>query len=715
MTFLNPLLLFGLAAAAIPLIIHLFNFRRPREVNFSSLVFLQELQKSTMRRVQVKQWLLLLLRTLAIACLVLAFARPTLTGGLGGTLARRSETSTAIVIDNSLSMTLRDAQGEYLRQAKALATDLAETMEPGDEAFVLTTAMLPTARSEALPSRSAVLDAIGGIEAMPGAAPLETALEQAAARLKEASNVNRQIYLLSDVQRSTLLDTIAVPPQGAGVARLLPVGGRTYGNVAVTDVGVVSRIVEVGEPVQIEATLTNYGQEPLTDYVASVYLDDKRVAQAATDLAPGAAQRVTFTATPEERGWLAGDVRIEDDAFSADNLRYFTLHVPERRRLLIVQGEQGEGQRTDFLNLALSSELTQGRIPFDAETIQENALAAASLGTYDAVVLVGPRDLSSGEVGALTRYVREGGGLLLFPSQEARAEDYNALLGSLGGGIFSGFSGTLGSGEPIATFERLDLEHPLFEGVFETSGRRGAETQVESPDVYYAMNYTPASGTEQTLIGLSSGFPFLEEVRDGRGVAFLMAVAPDLRWSDLPQRGLFIPLLYRAVYYLSASESVAGEQLGVGEPGELRLTGVEEDAEPLRLVAPDGEAFVPEQRSLFGAVLLQIQPDVRAPGIYDVRAGDDLVRRVAFNLPRRESDLRTSAPEAAAEALTEATGLRVEVFDATQEDGEIDLAEALVAEQTGVELWNVFLMLALGFMVAEMLVARQWRPEAVAA
>ena len=111
MTFLNPLLLLGLAAAAIPLIIHLFNFRRPRKIDFSSLAFLKELQKSTMQRVRIKQILLLILRMLAIACLALAFARPTLIGGLGGALGKRASSSMAIVIDNSRSMQLRDAQG----------------------------------------------------------------------------------------------------------------------------------------------------------------------------------------------------------------------------------------------------------------------------------------------------------------------------------------------------------------------------------------------------------------------------------------------------------------------------------------------------------------------------------------------------------------------------------------------------------------------------
>ena len=716
MTFLNPLLLLGLVAAAIPLIIHLFNFRRPREVNFSSLVFLKELQKSTMRRVQVKQWLLLLLRTLAIACLVLAFARPTLTGGLAGTLGGRGATSTAIVLDNSPSMTLRDAQGEYLAQAKRLAANLAETMEGGDEAFVLPVAASPEARAAALPSASAALDAIGEVEVQPGAASLEKALERAARRLDEAAGPNRQVYLFTDVQASTLLDSADVQLAGAARARLVPVGQRTHANVAVTDVRVISRIVEVGQPAEIEATLTNFSQEELTDYVASVYLEGERVAQAAVDLAPGAAERVRFTATPDVRGWLAGEVLIEDDAFDADNRRYFTLHVPERRRLLVVRGQ---GQQTRYLDLALSSSLTQGRVPFDVETVQESALAAAGLGAYDAVVLVGPRDLSSGEVGALTRYVREGGGLLLFPNQEARAEDYNALLGGLGGGTFSGFSGSLGGGQPVAAFDRVDREHPLFEGVFETSGQ-GEAAPVESPDVYYAMNYTPASGTEQTLIELSNGFPFLQELRDGRGAAFVVAAAPDLRWSDLPQRGLFIPLLYRAIYYLSAGESAAGEQLVVGRPGELRLAGAEGEGGPLRLVAPDGEAFLPEQRSLFGATLLQVGPDVREPGIYDVRAGEgadvqaDLLRRVAFNLDPRESDLRTSEPDEAARALAEATGLGVDVFEAAQGGGDA-FAEGLVAEERGVELWNVFLLLALLFLMAETVVAKQWRPEAVAA
>ena len=710
MTFLNPLVLFGLVAAAIPLIIHLFNFRRPKRVDFSSLEFLKELQKSTMQRVRIKQWLLLLLRTLAIACLILAFARPTLTGNLAGTLGGRANSSIALVVDNSLSMTLRDAGGAYLEQARDIASGLVDQTEPGDEVFVLTTAAMTDAAPAAYKNRSPALDALAEVAAEPGAVSTTRMVARAAALLEaEASHLNKEIYLLSDLQRSTLVDTLSSQAPEDVRMILLPVGERDHANVAVTDLRVASRIIEVGQPVRVEATLVNYGTERIEGYVASLYLEGERVAQATADLEPGVSTLATFAVTPQRRGWLAGMAQIEDDAFEHDNLRYFALHVPERRKLLIVQGQ---GQRTDYVELALSSQLTRGRVTVELETIAESALAATALGAYDAVALVGPRDLSSGEVAALGRYVEGGGGLLFFPSEAARAPDYNALLGGLGGGTFSGFSGVLGSGRSIATFDRVDLEHSLFEGVFDRPGVQG-QVEVESPDLYYTMNYTPSSGSEQTLVQLSNGFPFLQEIRHGRGAAFVIMTAPNITWSDLPVRGLFIPLLYRSIYYLSASESVEGEQLIIGRPGELRLAGVPE-GQSLRLVGPDGEEVTPEQRSLFGAVLLQTDASLRTPGIYDIQAGQTLVRRVALNLDSRESNLQTATAEDAANRLSEKTGLPVRVLDpGLGTDGGV--LEAIEAERTGVELWNVFLMVALLCLLAEMLVSMQWRPETVPA
>ncbi|HET6567307.1 MAG TPA: BatA domain-containing protein [Rhodothermales bacterium] len=711
MAFLNPLILIGLAAAAIPLIIHLFNFRKPRRVNFSSLAFLQELKKSTMQRVRIKQWLLLALRTLAIACLVLAFARPTLRGSLGGLLGGHGSSSVAVIVDNSLSMTLRDSGGEYLDQAKAIASGIVGQLGQGDEVYVLPVADDRLVQPAAFRSRGAALDAIGKIDTENRTASIQAAIERAAAVLAEGHSLNREVYVVTDLQRSTLTDSAGIELPDGTRLYVLPVGGRTYDNVAVTDVQIASRIVEVGQPVQIRATLSNYGTDAVQDYVASLYLEGQKVAQAAADLEPGAETTVTLTATPQKRGWLAGTVQLEDDAFPFDNTRYFSLNVPAHRKLLVVQGE---GQTMDYLDLALSPGLAQGRIAFDKEAVPESRLAAASLASYDAVLLVGPRNLSSGEIAALAQYVGNGGGLLLFPSSTAQSADYNALLTAIGGGRVGGFTGSRG-GEtiPIASFDRVDLEHPLFQGMFDRTAASRGRTQVESPDVYYTMTYTPGRGNEQTLVRLSNGHPFLEEIRHGRGIAFFMSVAPDPAWSDLPTRGLFVPLLYRSVFYLSAGETVAGEQFTVGTPAELRVPGINENA-PAKLVSPQGEEYAPGQRMLLGTALLQIDGSLDTPGVYDVRMGNQTLRRVAFNLDRRESDLTLLEPAEARRVLSQHVDGPVDVLGSAGQQVE-RVIQAVGEQRYGTELWNVFLGLALLFLIAEMLVARRWRPETVTA
>ena len=697
-----------MAAVAVPLFLHLFNLRRPQTVDFSSLAFVRELQETAVQRVRIKEWLLLALRMLAIACLVLAFAQPTLTGDLAGVGARSVRTAHALVIDNSLSMRVGSEQGgTALDQARARAGGVLETVSEGDEVAVWPTAR-PGAQSPSFGTNPGVArDALSALEPRAGAPPLSRTVRAAAEALAGTDAPRRVVYVASDLQRSTLADSVSRQLSGLdGVeVRLLPVGTRPAANVGITDVSVVSRIAEVGQPVQIEATLVNYGDAPLSDYVASAYLDGERVAQTTTTLDPGLRTTVSFTVTPQQRGWLRGAVATQDDDFPPDDRHHFTLHVPEERRVLLVRGN---GQQTRYVDLALSSEMTADRIAFRTTSIEETALASAELGRYDTVLLVGPRSLSTGEVDALTRFVDRGGGVLLFPSEQATPSTYDGLLGALGAGQIRGVSGSLSGEQSVASFERVDLAHPLFEGVFARERRPDAE--VEQPRIYHTMDLRPSGRSGQTLIELTSGVPFLHETRHGGGALLWMAVAPTPRWSDLPVRGLFVPLLYRSVYYLSAGASVAGEQLVAGEPGELRISGLAPGTS-LRLVGPEGTEVAPEQRSLFGATLLRVGRTLDRPGVYDVRAGETLVRRVAVNVDPAESDLRAAAPDSAAARLQRALGAPVRPVDGA---GAAEVAETLRTQQAGTEIWNVFLLLALILLIAEMGVARLWRPESAA-
>ena len=137
MTFLNPLALLGLLAAAVPILLHLFNLRKLRTIEFSTLTFLKELEKTKIRRLKLRQILLMILRTLLVLLIVLAFSRPTLKGSLAGTVGSHARTSAVLLIDDSFSMTTEDERGELLRQARLAAKELTQLFAEGDEVFLL--------------------------------------------------------------------------------------------------------------------------------------------------------------------------------------------------------------------------------------------------------------------------------------------------------------------------------------------------------------------------------------------------------------------------------------------------------------------------------------------------------------------------------------------------------------------------------------------------
>jgi hypothetical protein len=709
MSFLNPLLLFGLAAAAIPLIIHLFNFRRPRRVDFSSLAFLHELKKSTMQRVRVKQWLLLALRTLAIACLVIAFARPTMTGPLAGQLGGSGRTTMALIVDRSASMTLRDGAGSYMDQVQTLVEALLEDAESGDEIL-----LVPVPADGDTPvfhqNAASALAALEDLQTGSGSETLTEALARTGERLADRPTVNRDVFVISDFQESTVSDSVQVVlPEGTRVL-LMPVGTDGRGNIAVSDVRVMSQIISEGEPARFEATITNHGTEEVRALVVSLILEGQRIAQATVDVGADSEASALFTATPRGRGWLSGTVQIEDNQYLFDNQRAFALHVPEERSVLLVRGGSTDSR---YLRLALSTELTAGSARFQTSEILESALASTSLGAFDSVVLAGVQTLSSGERALLRQYLEGGGGVLVFAGDGAQWDDYNALLTDLGGGKVVGevaaADDAASASFTVGSFERVDTDHPLFEGMFEQLSGGEAPT-LEQPTIFRSVDYRSGSGNEQAIIGLSGGRPFLQEIRSGQGSMLFYTIDAGALWSDFPVRGLFLPMLYRSLVYLSAGGSVAGPQMEAGSSLQLLIQGLDAGTE-IRLENGDGESFIPDQREVFGGHVVSLEGPFMLPGTYDVLGAGTLVQQVVVHPPTSESDLALSDPESVQDHVREVTGAEIGVVDVGLAAAE-PLEQQLRAARTGVELWNVFLGLALIFLLAEMVVARQFRPEA---
>lgn len=719
MTFLNPLVLFGLAAAAIPILIHLLNLRKLKKVEFSSLRFLKEMQKTRMRRVRIRQWILLLLRTLLIISLVLAFARPALRGGLAGVIGTHARTTSVVLLDDSPSMAVRTDHGVMFTRAREAAARAAGLLQEGDEMYILRLSETGHPENPA-PARTrdeaVALLAPASVTAVT--VPYRDAFAVAARLLGESRNFNKELYLFSDLQKTQF--AAAEPPDTADLfdnsirvflaAPLTP----AQDNAGIADCAVLSRILSPGRPVLLRALLRNAGSTPVRNGLLSVYLDGTRVLQQSVDIPAGGSAAPTLSVTPKRRGIIRGSIQIEDDALEADNRRSFVLDVPGTIRLLVVGSSEAE---TRLATLAFTLGTDSSATALNVRTVTVAQLSSVDVNRFDAVVLCGMPPLPAAESARLAQFVKGGGGMLVFPGDGMDlAASHDRLFSALEippavppvqhGSPDAG--GETGGG--YLTFRSVDVAHPIFAGLFDESTRQHpGRPPVESPRVFRSLPLRTGS-RGQAIISLSDGTPFLVEYPAGSGRVLILAVEAGMTWSDFPVKGVFIPLLHRSAAYLAARhDQVEAYPAGRQPAWNLRIAD-RSDRDLFFVRAPDNdeEKVVPRFHPVSGLASFTSGPAM-LPGIYDLErttagtAARETLAAVAVNTDPSESDL-ARADEATLQGFEAQLGLSPDQIHALS--GTERLEEAVHEARFGVELWKYLAGLAVLLALLEMAIGR---------
>ncbi len=678
MNFLNPLVLFGLGAAAIPILIHLFTRRRPREVKFSSLEFLQEVHQSEIRRLKLKQWLLLLLRTLAIAALALAMARPALKGGTGAGAA----SSLVALVDVSGSMGAPGADGRALTAgARRSVEDLLATLGPGDELLLVPYDRTPHPASEKPMGDVGRLRAAAGTVA-PTAQRTDhrAALELAAKALAEARALNRELFWISDFQRAGFsrgggAAVVGLPDGPWANVRtwLVPLAPRSRANAALTD----ARLVPAADGVALEARARGFGVTP-----ADFAIEAREIPGAPGG--PGAALRlgsgfVSLAASGEAAALLplsrtpeaGGEALLPDDALALDNRRVFA--AGRAGALHVLLREDGEASP---LRLALEA-------GGELSGLDVKAVDAATLATQaanaDAIVVGDVERLGPAETQAVLDAWRGGGALLLVPGERADAEWWNGTL------LRETNAGTLGALEdaPAGAEWRLRLEaagHPALEGFAARPGE-----PLSSARFQRARAFAPAAGARAIARYDRTHAALVETAR----VLVLSAPLASAS-SDFATSGAFLPLVHQCARVLArgtAAASLAPGDVwrGPAATGEWRVTG--EDGRDVPV------SFGGEQ----GATRLVTAP-LEVPGLYRVWQGRALRGSFAVNPDPAESDL-AAVPER--ELLAAFPAGRAAVLH----EGE-SLANRVREARYGRELWPLFVGIALALLALESLLGR---------
>jgi hypothetical protein len=365
--FLNTLLLWGTALGSVPIIIHLLNKRRFRPVTWAAMEFLLHAIQKNARRLQIRDLILMLLRTLAIVCLALALARPAITGK--GIIGASGTTAAVILIDNSLSMDYNNGRETRFDVAKRLAKSVISQLDKGAWCGVYTfNDEVRAPMGDPSQNLSYIEQELErSVQLSDGGTNVENGIEFVLDKVfkvhPEYRLANRELYLITDMQArpwaerevSAKFKETLKKVCGEASVYLINAGDSGSENAAIVDLAATDTLVTVDMPVTFVAKIKNFGDTEIRDLRVDLYLDptgkdDKPTERSTVNVDAGTVGSVSFETRFKSGGDHKVEVRLQGDRLSADDRRYCTIEVVEESHMLLVDGRD---QKTDDL---LSSE-----------------------------------------------------------------------------------------------------------------------------------------------------------------------------------------------------------------------------------------------------------------------------------------------------------------------------------------------------------------------
>jgi hypothetical protein len=713
MTFINPAILWGMAAISIPILIHLFNLRKTRKLEFSTLMFLKEIQQSRYKKIKLKQLLILLCRIAMIILLVLAFARPFEIGYLG-IAGEKARSSVLLILDDSYSMEARDVNGSYFENAKKKINETIDLLNDNDEVYFTTVSGIDYTKGKLIyKDLKELKDAIAKIKISDVTKELNEVLYYANKILESSSNPYREIFLFTDGQKNFLSNSGTIATDFKTDERtkfnIILTGNRKGNNISLDTVDIATKIFEKNKNIKLRCTLHNrndfdvQNQSVVLNFKGKKDIHDEKV----IDIPANSSVEVEFNFMPDVTGFAEGNVELPVDALSNDELpddnrRYFVVKIPEKVSVLLVSHATSD---PDYIKMALTSSeelmkdsLNSSRKYFDLKQTIDNDISYEDFSKYDCILFVNKSSFTESETDKLFNYIQNGGGVIIFPGRDMSIDNYNKVfLHKLDlPSINSSFTANTGQG---FKFDKLDFQHPLLEDLFKVTKPTTESYSGESPQITHGIDLLTEKNS-QAVIKLNSSKNFLVEYLSGKGHILFYAVSPDLTDSDFPKNNLFPILVVRSILYLSNNNPI--KETTTGKDYFLDISNF--------ILNPEKDSLILLSTASPGNVRINYQPNtlLEIPGddlaynsVYKLSNNNELLFEFPCSFDKKESDLEKLNPAEIANLLESTYHTSVNIISANNE-----INASITALRTGSELWQIFLIAALLFLAVEFYISK---------
>jgi hypothetical protein len=678
MKLVYPEFLWAFFLLAIPIIVHLFNFKRYKTLHFSSLTFLRSVTQQTRSTQKLKHIVTLLLRILAISALILAFAQPIIPGksNSGG-----SESTLAIYIDNSFSMQARGNTGSLLNEAKETARKVIESVPLGTNLMLLTNAL--DAAELRLISTSELNDQLDKIDFYPASATIPNVLNAVTTKLEgEFNRPNTQVMLLSDFQQGSLLFHEKLEDT---TTRILPVQliPQNTSNLFIDSVWFDQPLRKINVNNTLHVRVENAGNQDLNNVSLNLKVNEYS-RQTLVDLPARKSVEVTFNYTDKSTGWKRAMVEIEDDQVFFDDAFYFSYEVKERMNVIVLTEDGAKPYATKVFETEPF---------FHVQELEVNQFKGELLDESDVLVVNGLTAIPSGIVQLCLDFVEADKSLIIIPSKNSDITSYNNFFSRLQLPILKNLSSN------SLRLNKINYADPFFHGVFD---KQPDNIQLPKVANYYRSTSTSKTNVIPLVLFENDEHLFVKSGANKKVFAFYMGT--DDRFGKVHEHILFSTVLLRAAELSQTSGKMwltlgKDEAISISRPkgfqGALKMKNDQLEFIPPALSVGGRDVIMPGKNEL--GVSLNA-------GHFAIMANNDVLSYLTTNYDREESMLAYYSKAEIEEQLISSgfSSVQAQTLTTVAEKEQFKLDKPT-------EYWRILLILGGLFLLMEMLVTAFWR------
>jgi hypothetical protein len=676
MSFLFPSFLWGLLAISVPIAVHIFNFRRTKRVYFTNVAFLKAVETQTRSIRQIKHWLVLAARILAIACLAFAFSQPFIPAESNVAVDRRGITS--LYLDNSLSMESELNNKRYLDIATGRLGDLLGLFKNATSLQLVTNDF--SAQEQGLYPAEKLRDRLTTV----GLSGTPRTFEQVYKRqqnliARHSQSGKNQLFWFSDFQKSTAGDLSAIQIDSTSQIFLVPVQAQAEKNVYVDSAWLNTPFIRELQNNVLFVKVSNSGNREARNVVLRLSLDNTQASTASVNVPANGSATARFNFNLKGKGYKKGQITFDDFPVTFDNDYYFVLNASPLIRVLHVYGQKQEG---NYIENVYANDSLFTLQSYSAQNVDPGLIKNADL-----VVLEGVTQLSGTLPQDLQEFVRQGGSLAVIPPATPTADSYGRFLNGLGiQGITSQKAQT-----PLA-LAVPDRNNPFFSDVFEESMRQ--ELNLNLPGALPVWTWANAG---QPLLTLRNGQTYLNQVLSGSGKTYLFAAPLGQEHGNVAQHAIFVPVMYKI-----AASSVRQQRTSFTfDENPISLTVDKPKPNSVYKLRRNKTEIIPVQRVAGNQLLLEIpqgeqSSDGLTAGYFELVLDNKTEQIIALNHNHAESKLQYYSPDELRAAFSGKKN--VQVFDRIDDEA---FSTAFQQQNMGTNLWKFFLYAALFFLLIE--------------